>query len=255
MVQWNRTLHIQDNSDQIRTYVRINTYRRHPISCPHRQAMGCLLWGFGEKMTTISVSNCITLYQTTTKHNKIQTISIILGRPKVDHILHYIITFVTSGLTKYRPQTGNRELNTLRPRQNGRHLPDDIFKNIFLNETVRISIKMSLKFVLKGPFNNIPALVQIMAWRRPGDKPLSEPMMDSLPTHICVTRPQWVNASQFHQRHMFDISGTSWQLAICLSRHVITAVESIKQSDCETLHLVNGIKSQYSSLWLWHEDR
>ena len=32
-----------------------------------------------------------------------------------------------------------------------------------------------------------------MAWRRPGDKPLSEPMMDRLPTHICVTRPQWVN--------------------------------------------------------------
>ena len=31
-----------------------------------------------------------------------------------------------------------------------------------------------------------------MAWRRPGDKPLSEPMMVSLPTHICVTQPQWV---------------------------------------------------------------
>ena len=41
--------------------------------------------------------------------------------------------------------------------------------------------------------NNIPALVQIMAWRRPGDKSISEPMMVSLPTHICVTRPQWVN--------------------------------------------------------------
>ena len=34
-----------------------------------------------------------------------------------------------------------------------------------------------------------------MAWRRPGDKPLSEPMMVSLKTHICVTRPQWVNVS------------------------------------------------------------
>ena len=40
-----------------------------------------------------------------------------------------------------------------------------------------------------------PTLVQIMAWRRPGDKPLSEPMMIGLPTHICVTRPQWVNCS------------------------------------------------------------
>ena len=48
-------------------------------------------------------------------------------------------------------------------------------------------------FVPKGPVNNNPALVQIMAWRRSDDKPLSEPMMVSLLTHICVTRPQWVN--------------------------------------------------------------
>ena len=33
-------------------------------------------------------------------------------------------------------------LNTLRPRQSGRHFPDDIFKSIFLNENVCISIKM-----------------------------------------------------------------------------------------------------------------
>ena len=45
----------------------------------------------------------------------------------------------------------------------------------------------------KGPINNMPVLVQIMAWRRPDDKPLSEPMMVSLPTHVCVIRPQWVN--------------------------------------------------------------
>ena len=83
-------------------------------------------------------------------------------------------------------------LITLRLKQNGRHFPDDIFKCISLNENVWILIKISLKFVLKGPINNIPALVQIMAWHRPGDKPLSEPMMVSLLTHICVTRPQWV---------------------------------------------------------------
>ena len=50
----------------------------------------------------------------------------------------------------------------------------------------------SLKFIPKGPINNIPALVYIMAWHRPGAKPLSEPMVVSLLTHICVTRPQWV---------------------------------------------------------------
>ena len=84
-------------------------------------------------------------------------------------------------------------VNTLRPRQNGRYFPDDILKGIFLNENLLISIKISLKFVSKGPINNISALVQIMAWRRSGDKPLSEPVMVRLLMHICVTRPQWVN--------------------------------------------------------------
>ena len=57
-------------------------------------------------------------------------------------------------------------VNTLRPRQNGRQFADDTFKRIFMNENVRISINISLKFVPKGLINNIPALVQIMAWRR-----------------------------------------------------------------------------------------
>ena len=53
--------------------------------------------------------------------------------------------------------------------------------------------KISLEFVPKGPINNIPALVQIMAWCSPGNKPLSEPMMVNLLMHICITRPQRVN--------------------------------------------------------------
>ena len=47
----------------------------------------------------------------------------------------------------------------------------------FLNEYAWISIKILLKFVPEGPINNIQALVQIMSWRWPGDKPLSGPMM------------------------------------------------------------------------------
>ena len=54
--------------------------------------------------------------------------------------------------------------NTLRPRH-VRHFVDDIFQHIFLNENVWISIEISLKFVPKGPIINIPAMVQIMAWR------------------------------------------------------------------------------------------
>ena len=55
----------------------------------------------------------------------------------------------------------------MRPRQDGRHFPDDIFKCIFLSENVSISINISPKFVPMGQINNIPALVQIMACRRP----------------------------------------------------------------------------------------
>ena len=90
----------------------------------------------------------------------------------------------------------------------------------FLNKNVWISLKISLKFVPKGLINNIPPLVQIMAWRRPGDKRLSEPMMVSLLTLTCVTWPQWVNgkitlgacgyfirfflsASQYHVFYMY----------------------------------------------------
>ena len=88
------------------------------------------------------------------------------------HRVHYDVTVMWTG-----PHLPRGRTFTLRPKQNGRHFPDDNFKCIFLNKNLWNSIKISLKFVPKGPINNIPALVQIMAWRRPGDKPLSEPMM------------------------------------------------------------------------------
>ena len=71
--------------------------------------------------------------------------------------------------------------NTLSPKQNGCHFPDNTLKYNFL-----------IKFVPKNPFNNISTLVPIMAWHQPGDKPLSETMMVKLLMHICITWPQWV---------------------------------------------------------------
>ena len=65
--------------------------------------------------------------------------------------------------------------------------------DIFLNQNVRNSINISRNFLPKDEIHNITSLVQIMAWRRPGDKSLSEPLMVRLPMHICVTRPQCVN--------------------------------------------------------------
>ena len=54
-------------------------------------------------------------------------------------------------------------MNPLKPRQNGFQFAGDIFKCIFPNA--------------KGPIYNKSELVQIMVWRRIGDKPLSEPIM------------------------------------------------------------------------------
>ena len=90
--------------------------------------------------------------------------------------------------------------NSLRPRQNKRHFADDVFKCNFLNEKDWIPIKISLKLVPKGPINNIPAFVQIMAWRRTGDRPLSEPMMT-----------QFNNAYMHHSASMslYEISNVS----------------------------------------------
>ena len=68
-------------------------------------------------------------------------------------------------------------LSILSPRQKRRHFADDIFKCNFLNESVWIPIKSSLKFVPQGPVKNIPALVQITFWCWTGERPLSEPMM------------------------------------------------------------------------------
>ena len=125
------------------------------------------------------------------------------------HYGHIIVVGMTSALMLF---------NTLRPRQDDRHYPDDIFiKCIFLNKNVWISITISPKFVPKGPINNIPPLAQIMAWRRPGDKPLSEPMMVSLLTQICVTRPQWVNISIEINRHWWN----------CIIEHIMGLIRVV----------------------------
>ena len=53
---------------------------------------------------------------------------------------------------------------------------DDIFKRIFLNENVGISIQISPKFVPSGANDNKSELVQVMDWCQTGDKPLPEQM-------------------------------------------------------------------------------
>ena len=135
---------------------------------------------------------------------------------------HYFWMRVYNGLLKALPWFIAVHFNTLRPRQNGCHFPDDIFKCIFLNESIWISIGISLKFVPKAPINNIPVLVQIMAWRRPGDKPFSEAMLVCLLTHICVTRPQWFNKQQLYGTHNYT--------------HIHTCTENVPATDSYKMH-------------------
>ena len=125
-------------------------------------------------------------------------------------VLHYMLLLGT-------------HFNILRPKRNGRHFPDDNFKWIFLNEYVWISIKISPKFAPKNAIENIPASVQIVAWhRQPGDKTLSEPMMVSLLTHTCVTRPQWVKLTSYAAAHIMPsltdtCNSLKWKIVITLS--------------------------------------
>ena len=137
--------------------------------------------------TNLLIYNLKNLFEKLSKHTK----NPLPHWGRVMHIHVYLSTLTIIG-SEYGLSPGQcwNIVNTLRPRQNGRRFPDDIFKCIFMNENVWILIKISVKFVPKGPINDIPSLVQIMAWRRSGDKPLSEPMMVSLLTHICVTRRQ-----------------------------------------------------------------
>ena len=79
----------------------------------------------------------------------------------------------------------------------GRWLPRDIWSTgPNLEHWGRDQFRLRFHWILflRVPINNIPALIQTMAWYRPGNKQLSEPMLVSLLTHICVTRPQWVKA-------------------------------------------------------------
>ena len=85
-------------------------------------------------------------------------------------------------------------IDMLRPRQNGRHFPDYISKWIFLNENVWILVKSSLQFLPQCPIYNIPVLVQIMAWHRSGDKPLSGPML------VCLPTQSWAKFMHFYSR-------------------------------------------------------
>ena len=94
-------------------------------------------------------------------------------------------------------------------------------------------------FLPKGPINNISVLVQVMAWRQPGDKPLSEPTRyvngtptpEVTPVTICYIHPP-------HHGHTSQYHGHEWMAHILFEKfHVNRPSHSIRLFHTLTLKL------------------
>ena len=99
------------------------------------------------------------------------------------------------------------EFNSFPPGQNGCHFTDDIFKRIFTNQKFCILIKISRKFVPKGPIDNKSALYQVMAWRQTD----SNNTMGVLVLY-CVCVCVHVHANLPHLRPVFYLYPWRWHL-------------------------------------------
>ena len=98
--------------------------------------------------------------------------------------LNYVNKVVRARWQCKQTRYEDRNLNTSRLIHNVRHFPDDIFRWNFVTENAWLMFHWRM---LVG--------IQLMIFQHPdmhGAKPLSEPMVVSLLTHICVTRAQWV---------------------------------------------------------------
>ena len=70
------------------------------------------------------------------------------------------------------------------------------YQNLLYCKKIVLFIQISLKIVSKGPIYNKHTLMQIMAWRWVGNKPLSDQWWPGLLMHKCITRPKWVNVKR-----------------------------------------------------------
>ena len=118
--------------------------------------------------------------------------------------------------------TGCWGVNTLRPIQNGRHFADDMFKCNSFNEMFWILNKMSLKFVPRGLIDDMSALVEIMAGRRTGD--YLKQCWYVLLTHICVTRPQWVDIRCRIQMSQNNVKSSMTTMGSCIVQNSLAFV-------------------------------
>ena len=95
----------------------------------------------------------------------------------------------------------------------------------FLNENVWISLKLSLKFVLKVRINNSPGLVQIMTWHWSGDKPLSEPML------VCCTDAYLHHSASMCRQIMQDFMSHFRYYYLCTKPYSKPAMLTVPECD------------------------
>ena len=125
--------------------------------------------------------------------------------------------------------------------------------HFLLNENVWMLLKIWLKCFPKFWINNIPILVQIMAWRRPGDKRLYEPMMvwstDAYMRHSASKSEKcryfcnnWIIPPGWFSRNgrntiASDVLGNTWHQSSWSSYSAKIALHKmINLSECVWLH-------------------
>ena len=89
-----------------------------------------------------------------------------------------------------------------------------------------------------------------MAWRRPDDKPLSEPMMFSLLTHQCVTRPQWVNSLRPDDAYMHQWTRSS--LFHIMACHLV-GTKPLNWTNA-ALQLIRSLWTIFTEIWIKNND-
>ena len=91
------------------------------------------------------------------------------------------------------------------PGQNGRHFADHIFRCIFINEKFWLGIHWCL--FLRSNW----ALVQVMAWRRTGVKPIPEPMLAQFTDAYMRHKGRWVDMLNDIQLKDFPKTVHDWK--------------------------------------------
>ena len=134
-------------------------------------------------------------------------------------------------------------INSSPPGLNGRHFADDVFRCIFVNEKFWIWLKFHWSLLFEGPIDRNQALVQIMAWRRIGDKPLCEPM-PIRSTDAYMRRlgemslgPFWVNPTRRNISILFCASCQSWNKFLKVAFAVGALYQILVRGDVLEWHL------------------